>query len=240
MRTLLLVSLFLVSHVLLAWQYDPEIKNKPRFAREVNDFGDLLTWGQESDLEDELDAYRKRTGNAIVIITLKTLPLSLKETSVQYYKKWGMGAWYARNKILLLVSRSPRRVRITSGRGFDNILADRDCQRIIDEKITPAFRAFDYFTGLIEGVHDIEAILGNEEKVVHAPTPVYVTPKPPPQQTPENEVDLDSPGLWVIRGIIVFVVIIWLRLRYLKRNPPPLETYSSAANPDAETEENVT
>lgn len=74
MRTLLLVFLLLTSHVLLAQRYSPEIKDIPRPARVVNDFGDFLSYRERSNLEDELIAYRKRTGNAIVIITLSSLP----------------------------------------------------------------------------------------------------------------------------------------------------------------------
>jgi len=241
MRTLLFVSLFLMSHVLLAQRYSSYIKDLPRPAREVNDFGDFLTYRERNNLETQLISYRKKTGNSIVIITLSTLPFSIKETSLQYFNKWGIGDLFDNNGVLLLVSRYPRRVRITTGSGIDDILTDNDCQRIIDETIVPSFKERMFYTGLKEGVDNIEAILGDRAPyTVQHPAPVTTapqTPTPPPQQIitygPDNIDESNSETLrWVIWGIILFVVVIWLRIRYLKRRPDA-KTFSAEGFSDA-------
>jgi len=246
MRTFLLVSLLLTSHVLLAQRYGPEIKDMPRPARVVNDFGDFLSYSERRKLEYELISYRKRTGNAIVIITLSSLPYSIKETSVQYFNKWGIGNWLDNNGVLLLVSRYPRRVRITTGSGLDDVLTDYDCQRIIDEVIVPSFKARLFYTGLRDGVNDIEAILGDRyQRTMRKPAPVVAAPQvqtPPPQQVitygPDNVDNSESnnnTGRWIFWGIVVFVVAIVWRIRYLK-SLPLSETYSSSEYPGTSTE----
>jgi len=227
MRTLLFVSLFLMSHVLLAQRYSSLIKDLPTPAREVNDFGDFLGYTERNNLETQLISYRKRTGNAIVIITLSSLPFSIKETSLQYFNKWGIGDWFDNNGVLLLVSRYPRRVRITTGSGIDDILTDNDCQRIIDETIVPSFKERMFYTGLKEAVDNIEAILGDRKpQTVPHPAPVTTAPQTPtqaPQQIitygPDNIAEDSTPLRAIIWGIILFVVVIWLRIRYLKRRP---------------------
>ncbi|MBO9199661.1 MULTISPECIES: TPM domain-containing protein [Niastella] len=227
-RILLLISLFLASHVLLAQRYRSAIKDRPRWARPVNDYGNLLSWGQINKLESEVNSYRKRTGKAIVIITLSSLPYSIKETSIQYFNKWGIGSWLRNNGVLILVSRYPRRVRITTGSGIDHILTDYDCQRIVDETIVPYFQSYNFFGGLMGGVNDIEAVLGDRRPyAVERPAPVVAAPQaqtPPPQPEqiaydgPDDSKSLISEaGPWFFRGILLFVLIIWLRIRYLRR-----------------------
>ncbi len=73
-----------------------------------------------------------------------------------------MGQWRQRknNGVLILVSRNPRSVRITTGIGVENILTDYDCGRIIDETIVPAFKEGNFYAGIRGGVNDIEHILG--------------------------------------------------------------------------------
>ncbi|AEW02489.1 hypothetical protein A4D02_00595 [Niastella koreensis] len=248
MRTLLLVSLFLTSQVLLAQRYGPEIKDHPGWGQVVCDYGNFLSYRQEGRLEDELKAYRRRTGNAIVVITLSTLPYSIKETSIQYFNKWGIGSWSKNNGVLLLVSRYPRRVRITTGSGIDDILTDYKCQHIIDETIVPSFKAGDFYTGLADGVNEIEIILGNREQYTRQnPAPVTTAPQAqtlPPQQVinyGSNTIDTSGPNdkiaRWIFWSLIAIVVAIVWRIRYLKSLP--LENTYSSSGYTTESPENT-
>lgn len=167
MRTCLFVILLFVSNVLPAQRYSSFIKDLPKPARVVNDFGNFLSSGERNSLEKELISYRKKSGNAIVIIILSTLTdhktgttWSVEETSLQYFSKWGIGDKNKNNGVLLLVSKEPRRVRITTGTGVENKLSDNECQRIIDKTIVPNFKTGMFYTGLREGVNDIEVTLG--------------------------------------------------------------------------------
>jgi uncharacterized protein len=61
--------------------------------------------------------------------------------------------------VLILLSKEPRRVRITTGSGVEHKLTDEVCGRIIDRTIVPEFKMGWYYTGLKEGVKDIESAL---------------------------------------------------------------------------------
>ena len=126
MRTFLFVTLALISNVVFAQRYGASIKDRPKPARVVNDYGSFLTRSEKSNLENKLISYRKRSGNAIVIITLSTLPYSLEETALQYFNKWGIGDRKKNNGVLILLSREPANIRITTGIGIEHTLTDND------------------------------------------------------------------------------------------------------------------
>jgi uncharacterized protein len=251
MRTLLFVSFFLFSHVLLAQRYSSFIKDLPRPARVVNDFGNFLLSSEENALEKELISYRKKTGNAIVIITLSTLTdnktgttWSVEETSLQYFSKWGIGDKKKNNGVLLLISKEPRRVRITTGTGVENKLPDNECQRIVNETIVPKFKSGMIYAGLREGVNDIEVKLGgagggkvyNESDVqsgsgtgadnwATTDEPVQTEAQPlaqPQQSTPyvsayENNRRPPTVGETIL-GFLLMALVIWLRVQYVRKN----------------------
>lgn len=247
MRTLLFVSFFLFSHVLLAQRYSSFIKDLPRPARVVNDFGNFLLSSEENALEKELISYRKKTGNAIVIITLSTLTdnktgttWSVEETSLQYFSKWGIGDKKKNNGVLLLISKEPRRVRITTGTGVENKLPDNECQRIVEETIVPKFKSGMIYAGLREGVNDIEDNLSGVQTRAHntiqggsssqsaenwatADEPVQTEPQPlaqPQQSAPyvSSYVNRRPPTVGeTILGFLLMAVVIWLRVQYVRK-----------------------
>jgi uncharacterized protein len=167
MRTLLAVMLLLTSNVLLAQRSAFFIKDLPKPAHVVNDFGGFLSTSDEKTLEDDLITYRNKTGKAIVIITLYTLTdktgytWSVEETALEYFNKWGIGDRNKNNGVLILISKDPRRVRIATGTGVENILTNDVCQQIIDNAILPKFKLSLYYAGLKEGIKDIKAALNS-------------------------------------------------------------------------------
>jgi uncharacterized protein len=242
MRTLLLIALLFVGHILPA-QY---IKDRPRPARVVNDYGNFLTYSQERSLENELISYRKRSGNAIVIITLNTLPYSVEETALRYFNKWGIGDRIKNNGVLILASQSPRRVRITTGAGIDHLLTNDDCQRIIDETLVPNFRAGSFYTGFEEAVTDIKRILGgggytggvhssgggmqanNGLSVADVPqSQPEVQPQPQTQYTPSTYQRKPLTLGEAIGGLLSLTLMVWLRVKYVRSKRPAAETFST-------------
>ena len=226
MRTLLLICLFLANNVLFAQRYSSFIKDLPTPIRVVNDFGSLLTPSQKSNLEDNLISYRKKTGNAIVIITLSTLTdrktgttWSVDETALQYFSKWGIGDRNKNNGVLVLISKEPRRIRITTGTGVEKVLTDNECQRIINETIVPSFKTGKIYTGLTDGVNDIEAVLDNKVQPEAQAANNLVAPveTQPQSQQQYSNIDKREPTLMEkILGILLIIVAIWLRVRYIR------------------------
>ena len=164
MRTLLTVILLLTGSVLLA-QQSSFIKDRPFTPHVVNDYGSFLSSGDERSLEKELISFREKKGYSIVIITLSSLTdnsgytWSVEDAALQYFNKWGIGSKRRNDGVLILLSKDPRRVRIATGSGVESKLTDEVCQRIIDKTIVPEFKMGWYYTGLKEGVKDIESAL---------------------------------------------------------------------------------
>jgi uncharacterized protein len=164
MRSFLFVSLLLISNVLPAQQSN-FIKDRPFTPHVVNDYGSFLSSSDERKLENELISFRKKKGYSIVIITLSTLTdnsgytWSVEDAALQYFNKWGIGNKRLNDGVLILLSKDPRRVRIATGSGIESKLTDEVCQRIIDRTIVPEFKMGWYYTGLKEGVKDIESAL---------------------------------------------------------------------------------
>lgn len=249
MRTFLLASLLLISNVLLAQRYSSLIKNRPVPAKVVNDWGSFLTYSQKNNLESELVAYRRQTGNAIVIITLNTLPYTVEETALRYFNKWGIGDSKKNNGILILVSREPRRIRITTGKGIERKLTDYDCQQIVDDAISPAFRAGLFYNGLKDAVTDIKRTLAGGAQ--HSDVQ-YNNNAPAPQaavQTPQETEAPSQPAYTytshkslttgqIIASILFFVALVFGRVVYIRSKRPeaqyaedgtPLEDNNSMA-----------
>lgn len=166
MRTLLAIMLFMASNAVLA-QSTFFIKNRPNPAHVVNDFGNFLSTSDEQTLENDLVAYRKKSGKSIVIITIPSLTdntgytWAVEDAALQYFNKWGVGSRTWDNGVLILVSKDPHRVRIATGKGVEHILTDDVCQQIIDKAIIPDFKLSFYYSGFKEGVKDIKSTLGS-------------------------------------------------------------------------------
>ncbi|WP_240348467.1 TPM domain-containing protein [Longitalea arenae] len=130
--------------------------------RAVNDFAKFVNENEKALLEKELVAYHTRTGNAIVFISLDSLtdPATKKQYTIEeaarlYFNTWGIGDSIKNNGVLIMASKSPRRVRIEVGKGLEIILTNEFCQQIIDEKLVPNFKQGSFFAGIKEAVEAI-------------------------------------------------------------------------------------
>jgi uncharacterized protein len=211
MRSLTFLLLVFISTGCLAQKKqtpDPFIRALPQPPRAVNDFGRFLTASEKQELETELRNYHARTTNAIVIITLDSLTdpatkkeYTIEETALLYFNKWGIGDSVKNNGVLLMVSRIPRRVRITVGKGLEHILTNNICQQIIDNNLVPAFKAGRFYAGLKDAIAAIESNL-------HQP-PVRQAAVEAPAQ-PHGEVSSDFRGYSADRGSWVNYIFFFL------------------------------
>ena len=179
--------------------------------RTVNDFSKVLITSENKFLEKELVNYNLRTGNAIVFVSLDSLTdprtkdqYTIEEAALLYFNKWGIGDKVKNNGVLLMMSRSPRRVRIQVGTGLGVVLTDSYCKEIIDNNLVPNFKQGLFFTGIKEAVEAIENRLDN-------PTPAVQQNAYAPYQSQTITTDSSNDykgdpkvGFAVIAFIIVF------------------------------------
>ena len=156
----------MVYSIFLFAQTYPEKPNPPRL---VNDFAGMLSAPENQALEQKLDLYNDSTSTQIAIVIINSLEGTEKaQYATELAEKWGIGTKHKDNGILILVSKGDRQIFIATGRGVEEHLPDAICERIIQNKIKPAFKAGNYYGGLNASVDEMIARLSgnfvNDEK----------------------------------------------------------------------------
>lgn len=120
----------------------------------VNDFANMLTQSEERQLENKLRAYRDTTTNAFVIATIESLQgYPIEDVALKIHNEWNIQYENRGNGVLILISEQDRAMRIEVGYGLEGAIPDIIAGRIINEILTPSFRANDYYGGLDQSIN---------------------------------------------------------------------------------------
>lgn len=115
----------------------------------VNDFADMLSSSEEQRLETKLRSYRDTTTNAFVVATLESLQgYPIEDVAREMHNNWNIQYQERGNGILILISEQDRSMRIEVGYGLEGAVPDIMANRIINDVLTPSFRAGDFYGGL--------------------------------------------------------------------------------------------
>ncbi len=132
----------------------------PALAGRVVDEANVLDAATRAALTDKLAALEAKTTDQLVVVTLKSLQgTSIEDFGVQLGRHWQIGQKDKNNGVLLIVAPSERKVRIEVGYGLEGTLTDAISRLIIENAITPRFRANDFAGGINRGVDDIISVL---------------------------------------------------------------------------------
>lgn len=128
----------------------------------VNDLAGMLSPATEQKLEQFLRNFEASDSTQLVVMTIDSLDGEpLASYSLKVAESWGIGQKGKDNGALLLIARKERKVRIEVGYGLEGRLTDLLAGRIIDNEITPRFKAGDFEGGIIAGVTAMaEAVRG--------------------------------------------------------------------------------
>lgn len=122
----------------------------------VNDYADILSVSEKSDLEQQLVAFEKTSAVQIAVVTVKNLSGDYIENyAAQLFKEWGVGGKEKDSGVLFLVAVEDRKVRLEVGYGLEGALTDGEAGAIIRNEITPFFKQGKYFEGITNGVHGV-------------------------------------------------------------------------------------
>lgn len=124
--------------------------------RYVNDFAGVIDRGTLSQLEallSELD--RQTTAQVAVAVVDSIAPESIEMYAVKLFEKWGIGTAQEDNGVLLVVAMQERKIRIEVGYGLEGAIPDTTAKMIIDDRMTPLFRAGRPAEGVAAGVEAI-------------------------------------------------------------------------------------
>jgi len=126
----------------------------PRPDGPVYDGANILSAGTKAQLDQQLRAYNKQTGRAIIVATVPSLGGASIETyaTTLYTDKWGIGGAQRDTGLLLLIAPAERKMRIEVGYGLHGYFSGIMAGRVINDVIVPRFKQGNYDAGVTEGV----------------------------------------------------------------------------------------
>ncbi len=157
MQRTLTIWLFLLS--LICASAAPAQQIFPQFADVyVDDFGELLGPEDEQSIRQQLIALYDKTGIEAVLVTVPSLA-RYRATEISAYTQalfntWGVGNKSANNGVMVLISKTDRKLWITVGDGIGHSL-DADLQDTINTFFLPPFRTEHYPAGIHDGITEL-------------------------------------------------------------------------------------
>ena len=132
-----------------------------RPTRQVFDTAGVLAPESIEKLEARLDRLRKSGLAEAIIYLAPALPdgAVMEELTLKAVNDWGIGDAATDNGVALFAFMRDRKLRIEVGLGLESRISDAAAQAILDERVTPAFRAGKHAEGLSSAIDAIEALL---------------------------------------------------------------------------------
>jgi uncharacterized protein len=138
----------------------------PAPAAYFNDYAHVVSAGTASQLNQTLETFERQTSEQIVVAIFPKLQSDsdVADYTVRVFRAWGVGQKEKNNGAVLFVFVQDHKLFLQTGYGLEGVLPDALCKRIIDEQITPRFKAGDFDGGLTAGVQSILAATKGEYK----------------------------------------------------------------------------
>jgi uncharacterized protein len=135
----------------------------PPLSGRVIDQTATLSAEQSAALSDKLAALERDSGSQLVVLLV---PTTLPEDNAAYAQRvadqYKIGRRGIGDGVLIVVAKNDRKVRIEVAKGLEGAIPDLAAKRIINEQITPAFKAGDFAGGLNAAVDQLAARIKNE------------------------------------------------------------------------------
>ena len=192
MRRLCAILVLLFGFRLFAGEVIP-----PPPAAYFNDYAHAVSAGTATQLNQTLEDFERQSSDQIVVAVFPKMQSesSIEDYTVRVARSWQAGQKGKNNGAVLFVFVQDHKMFLQVGYGLEGVLPDALCKRIIDEQITPRFKAGDFDGGLTAGVRAVIAATKGEYKGTGA----TVSDSRPPHGS-------SSPFLGF--GFIVLIVII--------------------------------
>jgi len=177
-----------------------EVAVPPLTGRVVDQTGTLSS-GDIALLTQTLKDLETRKGSQIAVLIVPTTDgEAIEQFALRVAEAWKIGRKKVDDGALLVIAKNDRRLRIEVGYGLEGALTDVTTKRIIDEDITPKFKAGDFAGGVSVGVERMVRVAEGEK---------LPEPAPPHWQSPGlfNTIDPFNPF------VLAFVFIVGGALR---------------------------
>lgn len=161
--------------VLLLWVFAVSAQAEMKFPQltgRVVDNAQMIEPTVREQLNQQLVAHEKATGEQLVVVTLADLQgADIADFGYQLGRHWGIGQKDKNNGALLIVARDDRKLRIEVGYGLEDRLTDAQSSVIINQVITPAFKTGNFSKGISDGVAAMLVVLGGNP--LDEPSTIY-------------------------------------------------------------------
>ena len=113
------------------------------------------------DYIDSLNEYLEQVDKAInleiSIITVKSIPENTEfdHFAITISDNWRVGKNNDGNGLIIVLSKSLKKVRISTTDKTQNYLTDEFCKKVIDENMIPEFGKGNYKNGILLGINEI-------------------------------------------------------------------------------------
>jgi len=153
---------------------------------------------QRAGLEQKLAALESSKGTQLVILMVPTTaPEDISSYANRVANTWKIGRKQVGDGVLLIVAKNDRKVRIEVAKTLEGAIPDLAARQVIDDAITPKFRAGDFAGGLQAAVDQLIARINGE-----------ALPEPPPQRTWHDGDTRGGPGFdWFDMAIFLFFAV---------------------------------
>ncbi|MGA2556053.1 MAG: TPM domain-containing protein [Verrucomicrobiota bacterium] len=170
------------------------IPTKP--ARYFNDYANVVPPATAAQLDRKLEDFERSSSSQIVVAIYPKMQSdsSIEDYTVRVAQSWKAGQQGKDNGAVLFVFIQDRKLYLQVGYGLEGALPDAMGKRIIENEITPRFKAGNYAGGLSAGVDAILAATKGEYK-----------------GTGHTVADQHREAPWMVGLIIILVLFLVLR-----------------------------
>ena len=172
----------------------------PPLSGQVVDQTGTLTSGDIASLTQKLREFAARKGSQIAVLIVPTTDReAIEQFSLRVAEAWKIGRKKIDDGALLVIAKNDRHLRIEVGYGLEGALTDATTRRIIDEDITPKFKAGDFAGGVTAGIDRMIRVIDGEK---------LPTPEPEHWRSPGLLNSVDPLNPFVIFGVFVVGTIL--------------------------------
>jgi TPM domain len=127
-----------------------------------NDYAHVVPAATAARLNRELEHYRWKTSNRIVVVVYPSVPsgVSIEDYTLRVARAWNLARETAGNSAVLFVFVAEHKMRLRVSDGLEDALPRAVARRLIDDRIAPPLERGDYAQALTAGVNAILATVG--------------------------------------------------------------------------------
>ena len=164
----------------------------------IYDADGVIDDNTEKTLNTMLVEFEEKTSAEFVVISVESLlNKDIENYSNKVFNALGIGKEGKDNGVLLLFSRSDKRVRLEIGRGLEGCLNDSKCGRILDDFFVPYREEDKYTEATYHTVNAVLNVLAEEYEIEINGIEVV-----------EIEEDDDEMSFWEILLLVIVVIIV--------------------------------